>query len=404
MSWWCHEGDEYEGIICDGAIRSGKSFCMSFSFLLWAFSSFEYKNFGICGKTIRSVRRNLVQPLKKQAEEMGFFWKECSSENVIEIAYGNQKNRFYLFGGQNESSASLIQGITLAGVLLDEVALMPQSFVHQALARCSEQGSKLWFNCNPEHPYHWFYREWILKAQEKKMLYLHFLMDDNPVLGERIKKRYKLLFSGSFYDRYILGKWTATEGLVYPEFSESRHVYHTSYQNQYTRYFVSCDYGTVNPTSMGLWGYLRGKWYRIKEYYYDSRRDGRLKTDEEYYYALEELLGEIVPEAVILDPSAVSFMETIRRHGKYRVIPAKNSVLEGIQKVRELLKSDEILFHESCRDTIREFYQYSWDESSGKDIPKKEHDHAMDDIRYFVNTVLDRQETFFAVSVARDRP
>ena len=402
MSWWCREESDYEGIICDGAVRSGKSFCMSFSFLLWAFSSFEGKNFGICGKTIRSVRRNLMLPLKQQAEKMGFLWKEHSGENAVEISYRNQKNRFYLFGGQHEGSAALIQGITLAGVLLDEVALMPRSFVEQAVARCSEHGSKLWFNCNPEHPYHWFYRDWILKAREKKLLYLHFLMEDNPSLEEKVKKRYERLFSGAFYDRYVLGKWTATQGLVYPEFQEQRHVYREDGGRKYERYFVSCDYGTVNPTSMGLWGSFAGKWYRLREYYYDSKRDGGLKTDEEYYLALERMLGQIIPEAVILDPSAVSFMETIRRHGKYRVIPAQNNVAEGIQRVRELLKDEKLLFHESCTDTIREFYQYVWEENTSKDIPKKEHDHAMDEIRYFVNTVYTRLDGFFAISVARE--
>ena len=402
LSWWCRGENGYEGIICDGAVRSGKSFCMSLSFLLWAFASFEEKNFGICGKTIRSVKRNLLFPLKQQAEQMGFCWRELPGENAAEVSYGNQKNRFYLFGGQHEGSAALIQGITLAGILLDEVALMPRSFVEQAVARCSLSGSKLWFNCNPEYPYHWFYREWILKAEEKKLLYLHFLMEDNPTLTEEVKRRYERLFTGAFYDRYVLGKWTASEGLVYPEFQEEKHILGKDIPKSFERYFVSCDYGTVNPMSIGLWGNISGTWYRIREYYYDSKRDGGLKTDEESYLALEKLLGTVIPEGVIVDPSAVSFMETIRRHGKYRVIPAKNNVTEGIQRVRELLKSDRLLFHESCSDIIREFHQYVWEGKNGKDLPKKEHDHAMDDMRYFVNTVCAGRDTFFVVSVARN--
>ena len=290
--------------------------------------------------------------------------------------------------------------MTLGGVLLDEVALMPRSFVEQALARCSLEGSKLWFNCNPDTPLHWFYEEWIKKSSEKNCLYLHFTMDDNPSLTPAIKRRYESLYSGAFYDRFVLGKWVAAQGLVYPSFSRSVHV--AEPDGVPTRYFISCDYGTVNPSSFGLWGEYGGRWYRLSEYYFDSRRQGEQRTDEEHYAALEELAGDLKIEAVVADPSAASFLECIRRHGRFRVIPAKNDVVDGIRRVSDALKQRRILFSESCTDCLREFSLYRWDNTAARDAPRKEYDHAMDDVRYFVSTVLAHEEDgFFALAMSR---
>ncbi len=291
--------------------------------------------------------------------------------------------------------------MTLSGILMDEVALMPRSFVEQAMARCSVSGSKISLNCNPDNPYHWFYREWIKKSEEKNALYIHFTMKDNPSLSGEIRKRYEKLYSGVFYDRFILGKWTAASGRVYPMFSESIHTFEKA--PDCDRFVVSCDYGTVNPSSFGLWGRCGGVWYRLEEYYYDSRREGISRTDEEHYSGLESLIGDREPEYIIVDPSAASFIECIRRHGRFRVIPAKNDVLYGIRRVSDALKSRRILISADCQDCLREFSLYCWNEKSGSDIPVKENDHAMDDVRYFVTAAIDSGNTddFFVASVAR---
>ena len=208
LSWWSpkRKTSSYDGIICDGAVRSGKTLCMSVSFISWAMFSFDGGSFAICGKTIRSVKRNVASPLLNILRELGFRVQEKLSSNIFIVYSGERKNTFYLFGGRDESSAALIQGITLCGVLFDEAALMPRSFVEQALARCSVEGSKLWFNCNPEYPQHWFCREWVKKTKEKNIYYLHFVMEDNPSLSKKMLERYKKLYSGSFYDRFVLGK------------------------------------------------------------------------------------------------------------------------------------------------------------------------------------------------------
>ena len=403
LNWWCENSPHKtkDAVICDGAVRSGKTVCMSISFILWSFYRFSDCSFALCGKTISSLRRSVITPLIPILIKMGFTVKEKKSANLIEIGRHNRFNRYYLFGGRDESSASLIQGMTLCGVLLDEVALMPRSFVEQAIARCSVSGSKFWFNCNPENPRHWFYTEWIKKADEKNCLYLHFLMDDNPSLSEKIRNRYRSLYSGAFYERFILGKWVAVDGLVYPFFDEKQHVTTKNPENC-SKYYISCDYGTVNPASFGLWGLNNGIWYRLKEFYHDSKVKGFQMTDKEYYDELVSLAGDKRVEAVIVDPSAASFMECIRREGKFRVIPAKNQVADGIRKVSEKLKTKEILIGNSCVDTIREFSLYRWDNSSINDIPRKEYDHAMDDIRYFVATALETTDnSFFALSVER---
>ena len=403
LSWWCDRSPykEYNSVICDGAVRSGKTVCMSLSFVLWAFYRFDNASFAICSKTIRSVRRNVISPLIANMIELSFKAKERYSENYVEFYKGSHQNRFYFFGGKDEGSAALIQGMTLSGILLDEVALMPRSFVEQALARCSVDGSKYWFNCNPEYPQHWFRQEWILKQKEKKVLYIHFTMDDNPSLSQEVMQRYKSLYSGAFYRRFIEGRWVASAGAVYP-FMQSEDAFYEVPEGTAERYIISCDYGTVNPSSFGLWGLYDGVWYRIKEYYYDSHSEGFQRTDEEHYKGLCELAQGIDVEMIIVDPSAASFIQTIRRHAEYNVVPADNKVIDGIRCTSSALHSGCVRICRTCRAAMREFNLYRWDESGAKDCPIKENDHAMDDIRYFVTkVVMTGDDGFFAVSVNR---
>ncbi len=401
LNWWRDTRlRDYDAILCDGSVRSGKTTAMSQSFLVWSMTRFDSRNFAICGKTVSSLKRNLAEPLMEFARKLNYTVDFKVSKNYFDVSKGRCKNRYYLFGGKDESSASLIQGITLAGVLLDEAALMPRSFVEQALARCSVSGSKLWFNCNPDSSFHWLKREWIDKRCEKNLLYLTFTLDDNPALTPAIRQRYHRLYSGVFYERFVLGKWVCAEGLVYPMFERSRCVV-GSVPKGITRYAVSCDYGTVNPTSMGLWGESEGVWYRVGEYYYDSKREGSRRTDEEHYKALEQLIAGRNVEKMIVDPSASSFIECIRRHGRIKVTTAKNDVLAGIGRVSDALLSNSIKFCENCADSIREFSLYRWD-GTGKDAPLKENDHAMDDIRYFVSEYLTRKpDSFYVMSLER---
>ena len=388
LSWWSDASPyrDLDAVICDGAVRSGKTLCMGISFVCWAMRRFDGQSFGICGKAKSSIRRNMIEPLLPVLRDIGFAVRDLVSKGIVEISYLGRENRFYLFGGKDESSGSLIQGVTLAGALLDEVVLMPRSFVEQASARCSVEGSRLWFSCNPEGPNHWFYREWVCRAKEKRALYLHFTMADNPSLSARVRARYESMYSGIFYRRFVLGEWTAAEGCIYDFYAPGEYAQEAPAE-PWERLRVSVDYGTVNPTSMGLWALKDGVWYRVDEYYYDSRTEGRQKTDEEYVDALEELTRGRRIERVIVDPSAASFIETLRRRG-FRVMRANNAVADGLRVTADLLKKRRLVICRSCKDCLREMESYEWvNDGSGHDVPRKENDHAMDEMRYFAMSV-----------------
>lgn len=387
LLWWKMERYQNKnGIICDGSIRSGKTVSMAVGFILWSLSRFNNQSFAICGRTIESLRRNVIVHIPQWLEGLCTV-VERRSENKIVITLDGRSNTYYLFGGRDESSYTLIQGITLAGVLFDEVALMPRSFVEQAMARCSVAGSKFWFNCNPESPSHWFYQQWIQKALDRNMLYLHFTMEDNLSLDPEVKARYEAMYSGVFYDRYIRGLWIVAEGLIYTMFNKNFHIV-PSVPRAYEEYYISCDYGTLNPTSAGLWGLCQGKRYRIREYYYDGRKMNCQRTDEEHYIALEALADGLPIRKVIVDPSAASFIEVIRRHGRFLVEQASNRVLDGIRDVATHLHAGDLFICDCCKDCIREFGLYRWDEKAAEDRPLKTDDHAMDDVRYFVRAAF----------------
>ena len=393
LTWWTgwspHRGKD--AVICHGAVRSGKTFCMGLSFITWAMEGWDGQSFAICGKSRGGAERNLVDPLLPVLQRLGLSCRYQRGRGTLDVTWRGRRNRFWLFGGRDEGAAALIQGVTLAGVLLDEAALLPRSFVEQALARCSVEGSRFWFNCNPEHPGHWLYQEWILRAAEKNALVLHFRMEDNPTLSPAMLERYRRLYTGTFYRRYVLGEWTAAAGAVYPFFSLAEHTVPQPPEGL-GDWYISCDYGTVNPCSMGLWGRRGAVWYRVAEYYHDSRRAGVQHTDEEYLAALEELAGGRPVRGVVVDPSAASFLECLRRRGRSRAIPAVNQVADGIRRVGGELRAGRLVICAGCRDAIREFGQYRWAQGKEKDQPVKEHDHAMDDIRYFVSTVACRED------------
>ena len=390
LSWWVpgNPNRDREAIVCDGAVRSGKTLAMGLSFFLWAMSCFNGQKFGVCGKTIASLRRNVLSEILPKLEGLGAKWKEKRTDNLLTVKFRGRENQFYVFGGRDESSASLIQGITFAGVLLDEVALMPRSFVEQACARCSVAGSRLWFNCNPAGPGHWFYRTWILEAEKRNCLRLHFTMEDNPSLTPEIRQRYQKLYTGVFYRRFILGQWAQAEGRVYDFFSPEMVG---KAPESCEKWYISCDYGTVNPTSFGLWALKDGVWYRAREYYFDSRREGRQKTDTEYVADLKKFAAGETVEKVIVDPSAASFIEALRREG-FPVSRADNDVADGIRVTANLLKQRKIVICEGCESCLSEIAAYCWEESgTGRDRPKKERDHAMDEMRYFAVSIAKKE-------------
>lgn len=395
LTWWLSNSPVHnqDGIIAGGAIRSGKTLCMSLSFVMWAMECFDGQNFAMCGKTIGSFRRNVLFWLKLMLRSRGYKVEDHRADNLVVVTRRGIENYFYIFGGKDERSQDLIQGITLAGVFFDEVALMPESFVNQATGRCSVDGSKFWFNCNPDGPYHWFKVNWIDRAEEKKLVYLHFTMEDNLSLTERVKARYRSMYSGVFYKRYILGLWAVAEGVIFDMFDAEKHVVKGLSESVGSRY-VSIDYGTQNATVFLLWEKnLQGKWICSKEYYYSGRDESSQKTDSEYADDLEEFTKGIDIERVIVDPAAASFIAELKKRG-FRIKKAKNDVLDGIRFVGNMLNLGVLLFSENCKETIKEFNSYIWDDKAlerGEDKPIKQHDHCMDAVRYFAYTIVRRE-------------
>ena len=401
LRWWTESSPykDCDGIIADGAIRSGKTLSMSISFVMWAMETFEGQQFGLCGKSIGSLRRNVINPLIQVLPTLGYRVNERRMDNLLIISKGGRSNRFYEFGGKDESSQSIIQGITLAGILLDEVALMPESFVNQATSRCSVEGSKMFFNCNPSHRMHFFKLNWINQYMQKRLLYLHFTMDDNLSLSETIKERYENMYAGVFYRRYIEGRWVAAEGAIYDMWSADENIYtetdETEERFKTARRYVAIDYGTANPmVFLDAMDDGVSFWIR-KEYYYDSRKDMTRvsKTNSEYADDFERFVDYDHGITVIIDPSALSFKAELRVRG-YSVKDARNDVLDGIRLTAAFIKKRRLkICRGKCPNFEREIESYVWSNKAlerGEEAPVKENDHAMDAMRYLIKTVASK--------------
>ncbi len=379
--WWRKGGEDEDadGVIAEGSIRSGKSLSMIVGFLLWSNARFKRSDFIVAGRSIGALKRNVVSPMISELDAMGWPFGYNRSEGVIRIG----SNRYHLFGANNEKSQDVLQGMTAAGCLADEVALFPKSFVDQMVARCSMEGSKLWFNCNPSFPFHFFKTEWIDRAAELNLLHLHFTMDDNPALPESIRGRYEAMYTGVFHQRYILGLWTMAEGLIYPQYEDALEP---RYGGPAARWCVSCDYGTQNAFAALKWAYDGSVWHLVDEYRYSGRDEGHQKTDADYVEDMKAFFGDLPSRTpFIVDPSAASFIAAMRREG-FAVRKAKNNVLDGIRHTATCMQDGSIRIAETCEETRKEFAGYVWDEKQDGDRPVKENDHMMDALRYFVET------------------
>lgn len=402
LSWWGADSPykDKDAIIADGSVRAGKTVVMSLSYVLWAMSTFDNMNFGMAGKTIGSLRRNVISPLMQMLKSEGFNIKDKRSENYLEIAKNGRVNYFYLFGGKDEKSYTLVQGLTAAGFFFDEVVLQPESFVNQATSRVSVLGGKQWFNGNPEGPYHWFKQNWIDQLSQRNAIRIHFLMTDNPSLAPEVIERYERSYSGVFYQRYILGQWVVSEGVIYDNFDKNTMVVDLSDDIKFENEWVSADYGTQNATVFKRWSLYKGVWYNTDEYYYSGREKSKQRTDSQFREDLEHFYERNGMDKryvqIILDPAAASFKAELKQHG-FRVKRAKNDVVNGIRAQMSAMDKGQIKWTSKCKNTFKEINAYIWDSKAadrGEDKPVKEHDHAMDADRYFVYTVFAKKSGF----------
>ena len=361
-----------------GSVRSGKTYISLLKFLLWVGSMPADYEFIMVGKSIGSLQRNCFNYIYQFIGEENFKTNKTSKQAKV---FGRT---VWLEGALDERSEGKIRGMTLAGAYCDEVTLYPESFFVMLLTRLSVPGAKLFATCNPDNPMHYIKTKYIDKADELDCAVWNFLLTDNTHLPKEYLDSLSKEFKGVFYNRFVLGEWCKADGLVYPMFSDANVV--PTVERNYEQYCVSMDYGILNPTAMILWGLCDGVWYAVREYYHSGRATNEQKTDEQYYRELEKLCGDLYVSYVYIDPSASSFITLVRQRGRFHVVHANNAVMEGIQHTASALDEKRIMINDCCQMTIREFGLYSWDSKSDGDAVIKENDHAMDAVRYFVQT------------------
>ena len=368
----------------EGSVSSGKTVG---SLVKWT----DYTTNGpegpllMIGKTERTLKRNVLDVIEAIVGERNYRLVQGSGECYI------FDRLCYLAGANDERSLQKIQGITVAGCYGDEMTTWPESMYTMALSRIRVPGAQLFGTMNPEGPYHWMKVNVLDRAHELNLKKWHFTLDDNPFLDPQYVADLKAEYTGLWYKRYILGLWVLAEGAVYDMWDEAKHVIATHPTAR--DYYVAIDYGTNNPTVFGLFGVLGEKCWMEREYYYDSTRSGRQKTDAEFSAALREWLGDVRPREIIVDPSALSFKTQLRRDGFAQVRDADNSVLDGIRTQATMLTAGRYHVCAECQNTIREYSGYVWDakaQEKGEDKPLKQSDHAKDAERYFLHTIFGR--------------
>lgn len=364
--------------LLSGSVRSGKTYISLLKFGLWVASMPKDAEFLMVGKTGGSLNRNCF----------GYMYQFFGEQN-FHVSHGLKGSELFghkvwIAGANDVRSENQIRGMTLAGAYCDEVTLYPENFWVMLLTRLSVPGAKVYATCNPDNPMHYIKTDYIDRADELNCAVWNFLLTDNTHLGKEYLENITREFKGVFYDRFILGQWVKAEGLVYPMFDKDNIV--PVKDRKYTEYCVSMDYGILNPTAMILWGLCDNVWYAVKEYYHSGRETNSQKTDEQYYQELEKLCGDRKISQVIIDPSASSFITLVRQRGRFSVRHANNTVIEGIQHTASVISEKRIMFNDCCKNAIKEFGLYSWDTDGNADTVIKENDHAMDAVRYFVQT------------------
>ena len=350
----------------------------------------------MCAKSLTTLKRNCLVLLQEIVGERNFKFSISSKEGEL---FGR---KILLEGANDIRSESKIRGITLQGAYCDELTQFPRDFFTMLLSRLRMPGAKLIATTNPDAPSHWLKTEYIDRAKDLDFLDIRFYLDDNTTLPADYVENIKREYTGVFYERFILGRWTLAEGIIYPMYNESLSAPLTEAEiARITEYSLSIDYGTMNAFSAGLWGKYGGTWYRLKEYYYSGRDTGIQKTDEEYAKELDKLIAPVMNMRLkaannrsaylekmetIIDPSAASFIALLRKKDWYHIKPADNDVLDGIRETASALLLGRIKICKNCTNWIREAKGYVWDTCKAEDKPVKENDHAMDDTRYFVKT------------------
>lgn len=362
-----------------GATRSGKTY-LDFRWIIPIRIRERIGKEGLAvllGVTKSTIERNVLEPMRNIYGDA--LVGTISSDNTVRL-FGE---KCYALGAEKVSQVSKLRGASIKYCYGDEVADWAEEVFTLLKSRLDREYSCFDGTFNPQFPEHWL-KQFLDSGAD--LFSQTYTIDDNPFLPDAFKENLKKEYAGTvFYDRYILGRWTRAEGLVYPMFDRNAHV--TDRRGGDGLYYIAIDYGTINPTAMGLWRVHGGKAVMEREYYHDSRDTHQQKTDEEYYRDLEQFAGNTPIQHVIIDPSAASFRECIRRHGRFYVMDADNHVLDGIRFTGAMLAAGKVKIHRSCVKTLAEFGAYMWDDRKPEDAVIKENDHSMDQMRYLFQTL-----------------
>lgn len=391
LTWWMIDGlKQMDGIIADGSRRSGKTLVMAVSFIKWAFANYKDQDFIMAGKTIGSFKRNVYFHMKAALESEGYIFDYKQSDGYIVIRHPNgEQNYFYVFGGKDVSSAGVVQGMTAAGAFLDEAVLMPEEFVAMCMSSCSIEGSKYWFTCNPDNPNHYFKKEFIDRARDKNLIYLHFTMDDNFSLSSSVKERYKRQFTGVFFKRYILGLWVIAEGLIYDMIANNPDDYYMDFidDDELLRIHIGVDFGeSKSPTTFVATGYTFN--YKDVIFLKSERRTrqegGREVSIKDTPDTLADAFIRFVQSIEEQYPNTVkvifadSAQQTLKRGLEVRLIEKdmrynvynalKKEIIERIQIMIELFSDKRVFFIRGQAESVKiAFTQAMWADNPLKD-------------------------------------
>ena len=401
MLWWqMPDTKDYDAIVCDGSVRSGKTISMTIGFVLWSGSRFNGESFAFCGKTIDSLKKNVIIPMQKWLEGIALIELRKS---YCDITINKMTNRYYFFGGKDEGSYKLIQGITLAGAFFDEVALMPKSFVDQGIARCSVDGSKFWFNCNPESPHHWFYKDWIdesgenaKKVKAKNRLRLHFMMEDNYSLSDSIRQRYERMYSGVFYKRYILGLWVSAEGVIYKQFADDPEKFIIDAPPDDIMYCnIGFDFGGNGSAHAGICtGFSRSlKTTVILDEYYRKEIITPEELERDFINFVLCCQKKYKIFDAYLDSAEQVLIKGIRVACTKAKVPIeihnahKSSILERIRFTNQIMSQERFFVMRHCKHIIEAFKTAVWDSKKQKDVRLDDGNYNIDSLDGFEYSV-----------------
>lgn len=382
--------------IWEGSVRSGKTIGSIIRWIQYCLNG-PKGNLIMSAKTQRALERNVLQPISELVGQKNYSYNRVAGE--VEI-YGR---KCYCIGANDEKAAEKIAGITAAGAYCDEGTLYPESYLQMLLSRLSIKNAKLFMTVNPGPPRHYLKVKFLDRIKELDLKVWHFTLEDNPSLDPSYVEALKKEYTGLFFQRYILGLWVAGEGAIFDMFDINKNVVN-ELPERFEKIYVSVDYGTANPSCYLYWGLSRGKWYLAKEYYYDSRKEGRQKTDKEYAEDLVKFIDGKYPQKILCDPSASSFISQVRSLRKYRVGFADNDVLTGIRLTAKALANEDIYIYKDCVKLIEEIQGYVWDEkaaAAGLDRPVKSNDHSVDCLRYGIMEILNHNYNKMPVNLPK---